>query len=518
MTMEAFLSRTPVFMGLLGLLVLVTLGLVILFPAVAVLPMVLAAVLYWVCQQPVRKLTLALFAAAVTVDLVPEVPYEGRWQSPLYFPGKLLFLNLSNVLGVPGLGFPLLDICILGFLALYAYRRANGIKTDPHTPGLPKPMVLGLLILPATIAWLQVFGIFINGGNSRVAQWQWHQMGVLPLMVLLFNVALKGPEDLRALGRIVVVGCCTKACLGAWFVVMIARPRGYYFEYATTHSDSMLYVAGLGCVIFSWLEDPTPKHFKRMLWVCALIFMGMHYNDRRLGYVSFVFTLIAAYALSPWSAVKRKIARAALLFLPFFPFYLAAGWQNPTGIFGPVGIFKSVLEGENLAKGQMDYRDIENLDVIHTWRANPVIGRGWGHEFDEVIALPDISHAFADYRYHPHNSVLGMLAFGGVVGFSGLWCWISIAVFLTVRAYHRAREPMQRAGCLVAMGTIVAYTNQCFGDMGSISWLGTLLIAMGATCAGKIATLTGAWPSARSENAPGVVNPGKTSTPVGNLV
>ncbi|MFY0582618.1 hypothetical protein ACN28S_57520 [Cystobacter fuscus] len=85
-----------------------------------------------------------------------------------------------------------------------------------------------------------------------------------------------------------------------------------------------------------------------------------------------------------------------------------------------------------------------------------------------------------------------MLAFGGVVGFSGLWGWISVAVFLTVRTYHRAREPIHRAGALVAMAVIVAYTNQCFGDMGTISWLGTLLIAMAATCVGKVATLTGA--------------------------
>ncbi|MBM7112365.1 exopolysaccharide repeat unit polymerase [Archangium primigenium] len=514
--MEAFLSRTPVFMALLGLLVVVTLGLVILFPAVAPMPMVLAAFLYWVCQQPVRKLTLALFAAAVTVDLVPEVPYEGRWQSPLYFPGKLLFLNLSNVLGVPGLGFPLLDIGILGFLALYIYRRVNGIKTDPLTPSLPTPLVIGLLVLPATIAWLQVFGIFINGGNSRVAQWQWHQMAVLPLMVALFNVALKGPEDLRALGRIIVVGCCTKACLGAWFIVMIARPRGYYFEYATTHSDSILYVTGLACVIYSWLEDPTPQHFKRMLWVCAIIFMGMHYNDRRMAYVSFMFSVMAAFMLSAWSPLKRRLMQVVLILMPFFPFYLAVGWQNPTGVFGPVGIVKSVIEGENLAKGQMDYRDIENLDVIHTWEANPVMGRGWGHEFDEVIPLPDISHAFADYRYHPHNSVLGMLAFGGVVGFSGLWTWLSISIFLAVRAYRHAREPTWRACCLVAMAVFIAYANQCFGDMGTISWLGTILIAMAATCAGKMATLTGAWPSAEARRF--VPENGKTGTPVGNPV
>ncbi|MET0402581.1 MAG: exopolysaccharide repeat unit polymerase [Cystobacter sp.] len=516
--MEAFLSRTPVFLSLLALLVLATLGLVIFAPVVAVLPMVLAAALWWICQQPVRKLTLAIFAMAVTVDLVPEVPYEGRWQSPLYFPGKLLFINLSNVIGVPGLGFPLLDIAIMGILALYAYRRANGIKLDPYTPPLPKPLVIGLLVLVGTIIWLQVFGIYINGGNSRVATWQWHQMAVLPLMVLLFNIALHGPRDYPIIGRMIVVGCCTKAFLGAWFIVMIARPQGMRFEYATTHSDSMLYVAGLMTVITSWYEQPTRKSLTRMLIVVAIIMMGMHYNDRRLGYVSFVFSMIAAFLLTPKSRIKIKFLRVGLLLAPFFPFYLAVGWQTPTGIFAPVGIFRSVLEGENLEKGQMDYRDIENLDVIHTWEANPIMGRGWGHEFDEIIPLPDISHAFADYRYHPHNSVLGMLAYGGVIGFSGLWTWISIAVFLTVRAYGRARDPLHRAGALVAMSTIVAYTNQCFGDMGSISWLGTLLIAMGATCSGKLATLTNAWPSAQSTRAVEIKGAGTESSQAGNLV
>jgi O-antigen ligase len=160
---------------------------------------------------------------------------------------------------------------------------------------------------------------------------------------------------------------------------------------------------------------------------------------------------------------------------------------------------------------------MENFNVVATWEKRPILGIGWGHPFDEVMKLPDISHAFPDYLYHPHNSVLGMLAYGGVVGFSGLWTWVSISVFLAVRAYHRAHEPHARAGGLVALSVIVAYINQCFGDMGTISWLGTILVAMAATCSGKLATVTNAWPAprlARNE----VSEPEKSASPVGNLV
>ena len=233
--------------------------------------------------------------------------------------------------------------------------------------------------------------------------------------------------------------------------------------------------------------------------------------------VKFYLTAIA-YGLILISALATtRLCRGNLWLAPLFPFYLAVGWSNPTGIFGIVGVFKSLVEGENLQKGQMDYRDIENLDVVYTWEQNPLMGTGWGHPFLEKIKLPDISHAFADYLYHPHNSVLGMLAYGGIIGFSGLWAWVSVTMFLAVRAYHRAHEPEARAGGLVAMSVIVAYTNQCFGDMGTISWLGTVLAAMAATCAGKLATVTNAWPTPhRLRNE--VSAPEKSASPAGNLV
>jgi hypothetical protein len=508
--MQEFLSRPYVFLALLALLVLATVGLVVAAPALAILPVGGAAFLWWVCHQPLRTLTFALFAAAVTVDVVPEVPYEGHWQSPLFFPGKLLYT-------VPGLKLPLLDVATIGLLVLMTYRRATGSKIDPEPTPLPSPVRVALVVLLATVAWLQVWGIYINGGEGRVAPWQWHQMVSMVFMVLVFNAAMRGPDDYRILGRIIVVGCVIKSLLSAYFVVVLARPRGWYFEYATTHSDSVQYVTGLACVIWSWMEQPTRKHFWRMVWVAAFIFMGMHYNDRRLAYASLQLGLIACYIVSPWSGMKRKVTRIVLVLAPFFPFYLAVGWQSPTGIFAPVGIFKSMLEGENLAKGQMDYRDMENFNDVHTWNRNPILGTGWGHTFDEVIKLPDISHAFADYLYHPHNSVIGLFAFGGVVGFSGLWMWLPVGVFLAVRAYHRAHPPEHRAGGLVALSVFVAYVNQCFGDMGSISWMCSIMGAMALACASQLAMATKAWPNAQPARNT-VLEPGKTGSAVGNLV
>jgi hypothetical protein len=504
--MEAFLSRTPVFLMLLAGVVLATLGLLVVFPPVALLPVVAAVMLWVLAKVPIRYPVLTLLTILLVVDCAVEVPYSGHWQSPLGFIGRLFFINLNVVTGVPGLGFTLIDLCVFGFTALYIYRQAMGLKTDERTTPLPRPLVMALLLILLTIAWMYVWGA-LRGGDTRPAKWQLQKLLLLPVFVLLFSAAIRGPEDFRLLGRIVVSAAFVKAFLGAFFILFIARPQKLYTEYATTHSDTMIYVTGLIIVIAAWAEEPTWKNFRRMVLVSGVILMGMHYNDRRLAYASFNQCLIAIFLISPWSQVKRYAARAGILMAPLFLVYVAVGWANPTGFFSPVNTFKSMIVGEHNDTGVMDYRDVENFNLITTWQKNPILGTGYGHGFEEVMQLADISHLFEDYLYHPHNSVLGHLAFGGVVGFTGIWLFVALTIFFAVRAYHRAHPPQWRAGGLVVVAIVVAYTNQCFGDMGITSWYSTIFMALATTIAGKLAIRTGAW---REMSAVPVGNPPQT--------
>ncbi len=505
--MEAFLSRTPVFLTLLAGVVLATLGLLVLFPPVAMLPMVAAMMAWVLAKVPIRYPVLTLLAILLIVDCAVEVPYSGHWNSPLLFVGKLFFINLNVVTGVPGLGFTLIDLSVFGFTALFVYRRAVGLKTDEVMTPLPRPLVTALLLVVGTLAWMFIWGA-LRGGDTRPAKWQLQKLLLLPVFVMLFSAAIRGPSDFRLLGRIIVAAAFTKAFLGAFFIIFIARPQGLYTEYATTHSDTMIYVTGLTIAVTSWSEEPTWKNFRRTVLVCGVILLGMHYNDRRLAYASFNQCLIAIFLISPWSQVKRYATRAGLLLSPLILLYVAIGWSNPTGFFSPVNTFKSMIVGEHNATDVMDYRDVENYNLIVTWQKNPMLGTGYGHGFVEEMQLADISHLFEDYLYHPHNSVLGLLAFGGVVGFTGVWLFVALTVYFAVRAYHRAHPPQWRAGALVAVSIVVAYTNQCFGDMGITSWYCTILMALAVVIAGKLATLTGAWRTTPAE--PGIPGSGRT--------
>jgi O-antigen ligase len=141
-------------------------------------------------------------------------------------------------------------------------------------------------------------------------------------------------------------------------------------------------------------------------------------------------------------------------------------------------------------------RDIENFNLAWTLRGHPLLGSGFGHEYVEKVKAVDISSIFPQYRYVPHNSVLGLLAFGGVIGLSGVFLTLVVGVYLAARAHRFAGAPGERAAGLAVISAVIVYLIQCYGDMGFMSWTGVFTLAPALAIAGQTASATGAWPSA----------------------
>lgn len=455
-------------------------------------PLLLVGAVWAVLRLPVRYPTLALLFLVLSADYLPERPQEMLWPSPLFPLGQALFQQLNALTGLEFLRVPGVDLCILFLLGVAVVRRATGSKLEPPVTPLPRPLVAACLLSLATIGWMVVYGA-VRGGDVRNGLWQWHQLAVLPLLVLLFHFALRGPEDWRALRRVVIAAAFIKACIGAYFIVFIARPNAYDVEFSTAHSDSMTFLFAVLCALTPLMERPSGRLFARAGLLLAVVGMGMYFNDRRLAYVSLFGCLLAVYLMQPWTPVKRRLSRALVLLAPVIALYVGAGWNSGARVFAPVQTLRSIIDGQ-AAEGHLDYRDIENWDLLMTWRARPLLGSGYGHVFLEPIKLPNIAHVFPTYGFHPHNSLLGLFAFGGVVGFTGLWLYLAVTVFLAARAYRHTTEPAYRESALVAMGMVLTYANQCFGDMGVISWICTFIIAATVAHTGKLAVAVGAWP------------------------
>ncbi|WP_228557085.1 exopolysaccharide repeat unit polymerase [Myxococcus sp. AB025B] len=480
------------FVALLGFLVLATVGGALLHPVVALAPVLLVAVLWLVVKVPIRYPVMIVTYLVLAVDYVPERPQSGFWPSPLHPLGELLFAQLSYITKIGALRFPLVDVLIVGLLGLAMYRRVTKSKIDPPALPMPRPLIAVVALSLIAILFMEVRGV-MRGGDFKNSLWQWHQAAMMPFIVAMFHYAMRGPEDWPIFARTVIAAGLTKAAISVYFGAIVVPSMGVFVEYTTCHSDSMTFNFCLLVATMRFLEKPKGAHALRGLLLMFCIFMGMVYNDRRLAYVSFVGCLLAGYLITPWPAIKRTFTRGLVLLAPLMLVYFAVGWNARGGAFAPVHKVRSLIDGEG-GEGNLDYRDIENLDVIATWTQFPLLGTGYGHEFLEPIPLPNIAFVFPQYRYHPHNSLLGLFAFGGMVGYTGVWMYLVVTIFLAVRAYHRSHVAEHRAAGLIIVGSVICYINQVFGDMGIISYICTFVVSLCVVTSGKLAVATGAWP------------------------
>ncbi|WP_426756040.1 exopolysaccharide repeat unit polymerase [Myxococcus sp. Y35] len=484
------------FAALLAFLVLATVGGAAIHPVVALAPVLGVGVVWVILKVPIRYPVLVVTWLVLAVDYVPERPQSGLWPSPLYPLGELMFAQLSYITKIGALRFPLVDVLIVGLLGLAIYRRVTKSTIDPEPLPMPRPLIAAVALSLIAILWMEVRGI-ARGGDFKNSLWQWHQAAMMPFIVAMYHYAMRGPEDWPAFAKTIILAGLTKSAVSTYFAMVVVHQLGVEVEYTTSHSDSMTFIFALLVATTRFIERPKSAHMLRGLVIIALIAIGMVFNDRRLAYVSFGGCMLAAFLINPWTPLKRFLVRLTPFFAPLVAVYIAVGWSSGSSVFSPVQTIRSLIEGQG-GEGNLDYRDIENLDVIATWAQFPILGTGYGHEFLEPIPLPDIAFVFPQYRYHPHNSLLGLFAFGGMLGYTGVWMYLAVTIYLVVRAYHRTHESEYRSAALIIVGLVATYINQVFGDMGIISYICTFQISLAVAMTGKLAVHTGAWPMPRS--------------------
>jgi O-antigen ligase len=190
--------------------------------------------------------------------------------------------------------------------------------------------------------------------------------------------------------------------------------------------------------------------------------------------------------------VKRRVSRVLAVAVPLALLYVAIGWNSNVRGFGPVRTLRTLVDEQ--ADESTMWREIENHNLIHTYSQSPLLGLGFGREFFRPYALPDVTGVYPLENYVPHNSVLGIWAFGGLIGFSLLWVIFPVGMFFAVRAYRWSRTPIERITSLTAAVVQICYLLQAYGDLGFGVWGPVFLLAASYAMVGKICVATGAWP------------------------
>lgn len=445
-------------------------------------------------KVPLRPVLLVTFLA-LTLENPSDVPAAGLWKSPLYPVGAALLAHLNLTFeSQKWLFFSGLDL-ILVCLFLVALARGTRGDRDPF-PASASPMRRFVFVSLMGAAWMWFWGMVQGGADVASSLWQVQRVVYLPIWYLLFEAALRGPSHRAALAKVFIAAASFKAALAIYLHNTLAPPPGATtLDYVTTHADSMLFAGAFCLVVALLLQRLDGRRALLGAVVLPLLVAGMVANHRRTVWVELAAGLVTIYALSPRTRVKLALTRAVAIATPLMLLYVAVGWGHPTGIFEPVGVVRSVIDSD--ADASTAWRDWENYDLFFTLRQNPLLGTGYGHGYEEVVKLPDISGIYSLERFIPHNSILGLWAYGGLVGFAALWSMLVVGIYLTARAAMLATSPADRAAAGASVAAIVIYLVHCYGDMGLGTWTSVFTVAPALAVGSRLALTSGSWPIPR---------------------
>jgi hypothetical protein len=404
---------------------------------------------------------------------------EGPWNSPVASVGRFLTDNLNKTIPVGALTIPVMAL-VLGCLLII--RLLSGGVGRMRTAS---PMLSALGCSFLTLIVLVSLGS-LRGGDIQMAKNQVQSFVLLVLLAYLLAGSLRGVDDFRILGKLIIAAAIVKSLMAVWVWYTIEPPPST----AVTHGDSLLFACAVMILIARFAEQPIRRNARLCLMILPVLVAGMIANSRRLVWVEIFAAVLTLYFISRPTPLKRHLTRGVLASLPLLLVYVAAGWNSQSSLFAPVKLFRSV-EDANVDSSTL-FREVENYNLLYTFRQNPLMGTGFGHPYVEVIKNEDISF-FKEYRFFPHNSVLGLLGFTGVFGFTGLSMALVVGVFLSARSYHWARSPDERVAAVTALTMVMIYEIQSWGDIGFSEKKSIFLVGAALTVAGQLAVSTGAW-------------------------
>jgi hypothetical protein len=469
-----------------------------------VAPFVIILILFAISRAALSDTMLVLMFFALVLENPAENMAAGQWASPFKTFGGLVLTHFKTTIGGPW-AFGGMDMMLIAaiFVAVSRSKRKTAIEKVLATP---EPMVKLAYLSLATVVYVFLVGKLRGGADNSMAVWQADRVTYLPIVFLLFSAGLVGPNDHVRVGKVLILSGTLRA-LQALYVKAIVpvTPDPITGEatlvYATSHNDSITFALTTVCLVALLIERVGGKA-KRICLLCIPILLGgMWANNRRMVWVQIILVLAVVYLMTDRNAFKRKLERALLILAPLVAVYVAAGWGSKAPIFKPVQVIYSAMDTKTDTSTL--WREIENFDLIASFKNSPIFGMGYGQPFWEVIPLPAVDYTLE--RYIPHNSVLGLWCFYGLIGVIGITSLWVAGVYLGIRSYHFSKERIDRAAALGSFAAVVVYLVQMFGDMGLGCWQGVFTVAPALAVACKLATRSGAWVNAVAKRKPAPV-------------
>jgi len=345
------------------------------------------------------------------------------------------------------------------------------------------------LAMGTTVLWF-FLGV-LRGGDARMASWQVYLMLAMPVTAFAVAGAFTKAAHYRTLAKAIVAAGFYRAVMCLIYYFGYVRPSGLEPPATlTTHEDSVLWVVTAMIVVVNWLNNRDVMAKLGAFLGMPVLILAIHFNNRRLAWMSLFLCLIVLYFLMPKSKPKNRLRKVARMIVPVVATYVMVGWGRTEPIFKPVAAFSTVSEAsDNSTKA----RNVENLSLIATASFGSLTGTGWGHRYIELSNRYSIAHATELWPYVPHNSILGLFAYTGFLGVMGFWMIFPTAMLLHARTVVVSSHPMIRGVGLLGVLSLVVALNQLFGDMGIFEKSNMYMIGMSMGAAMRVPIEAEAW-------------------------
>ncbi len=412
------------------------------------------------------------FARAILViALVAVTTLEESTPDPLVAFGSFLHRGIESWSGLPFIVTPLELLLGTGLVAALV-SAAVGAQPDIRRAGLGWPV----LALAVALAFGLIRGA-LGGGDLYVALWELRYLVYVPVCYWIARLALRRAEHVTALLRWGLIAAGVFAIEGAYrkFALINAGLLGTVPEFFYEHGD-VIFLASFLVLVFSSVAFGA-KSFRTLgLLLAPFQLLTLLASERRSGIIVLLVGLLVV-ALTLF-VVKRKAFFAwALPILVGGVIFLAITW-NATGLLGqPARAVRSLSEPDARDAASNIYRVIETYDISVTLHDDPILGVGFGREFQMVALLPDLSW-WPFWRYETHNNVLWIWLKTGAVGYVAFWTLIGTAMSRAAFAAKRLTEPDLRCAALFCLGALVGAVVFGYVDLAFVSGRTTVLLGV----------------------------------------
>jgi hypothetical protein len=403
---------------------------------------------------------------------IDTVIYHGRWRSvfvvfaPFFAPVPGISLSPWQLLL-----FALVPFCLVN----------SGARR--HAREMDRAILASIACVAVTFLW----GL-VRGGSAYFAYYQvWRFLAALLIGYMLMSL-VRTERDLVTLGKIVILAGLIRATLCIYYFWTHLYGKVYPLpDFVTNHDDSMLWVAAaLTTLIWAFFKGGrAPWTIAALVVPC--LFYAIVLNDRRIAWVELVLSLPLIYMLIGPGPLRSRINKWALRAAPVVVVYFVAGLGSDSAVFAPVHAL--LTTGSNYDPSSLT-RQEEARNLLHTLVdiGNPILGTGWGLPYDKAESYwSNYSGDWILTLYTPHNAILGLAAYTGLLGIIGIWGVMPVGAYLAARGCWGSTDLVPRVAAMVAAGALVAYSVHCYGDIGLQSFAGCLIFGAALGTAGKVA-------------------------------